>query len=474
MRSKEIMSNAVHVFIAAVISVATGLVSGFFIPKIYSIENYALYKTFTLYLGYVGVVHLGFSDGILLRFAGYEQSDLPKKEIRGYIRIFAGWQLIISFILALVVFISTLSPFRKYCFYFVCLNITMVNGNNLLSFLNQATKKFKLDSRISLIQSCLSIIIASAVVIFDLQYFLPYLILITCVYFVVLVIRIIYNRDLIFGEAETLKMLLPGVKSFIKVGFFVMISQLMGELILGIDRVLIDNFMLQVDFAIYSFAVSLVGLFYSVLNSLSKIVYPYLAKAESDKLNIYYIVFCLIIFLVAGVVLNSFYVIEIIVENLLNQYNASVRILKVLYPTLLFKMMVSFIGTNYFKLLGMEKRFTITNLVVLAVAIATDAIAIVLFNDIFFIAIASLFTFVVWFLIMHFQLSKRLSLKFGDIVKIVISPLLITGLFFLSNLFGYMGVLIFNAVLVLIIILVYRFEIKSLYNQKNQTEVENK
>ena len=44
--------------------------NGFFLPKYLSVESYADYKIFILYISYVGILHLGYVDGVYIKYGG--------------------------------------------------------------------------------------------------------------------------------------------------------------------------------------------------------------------------------------------------------------------------------------------------------------------------------------------------------------------------------------------------------------------
>ena len=60
----------VAVLIANLVNVAFSLATNFLLPKYLSIESYAGIKEFQLYVSYVGLFHLGFVDGIYLKYGG--------------------------------------------------------------------------------------------------------------------------------------------------------------------------------------------------------------------------------------------------------------------------------------------------------------------------------------------------------------------------------------------------------------------
>ena len=62
-----------------------GILNGFLLPKFLTIDSYAYIKTFTLYIGYSGIFHLGFSDGIYILLGGKSINDINKEKIKGYL-----------------------------------------------------------------------------------------------------------------------------------------------------------------------------------------------------------------------------------------------------------------------------------------------------------------------------------------------------------------------------------------------------
>lgn len=58
------------VFSANFLQLISSLVVGFIVPAILSIEGYAELKTYTLFISYIGLFHLGFLDGLYIKYGG--------------------------------------------------------------------------------------------------------------------------------------------------------------------------------------------------------------------------------------------------------------------------------------------------------------------------------------------------------------------------------------------------------------------
>lgn len=81
---RKLQKGIVAVLIANLVNVAFSLATNFLLPKYLSIESYAGIKEFQLYVSYVGLFHLGFVDGIYLKYGG---KTLEKMLTKSFLRI---------------------------------------------------------------------------------------------------------------------------------------------------------------------------------------------------------------------------------------------------------------------------------------------------------------------------------------------------------------------------------------------------
>ena len=82
--SKKTIKSIIGVTLSNCTTILSGIVIGFLIPKILSVDSYGLYKTFTLYTTYIGFFSLGIIDGIVLDYGGYNFEKLNKEKFRSF------------------------------------------------------------------------------------------------------------------------------------------------------------------------------------------------------------------------------------------------------------------------------------------------------------------------------------------------------------------------------------------------------
>src|SRR3712207_3119929 len=80
---------------ANIITLITSLVMIFVVPKALSISEYGYFKIFTFYLGYIGIFHLGFNDGIYVNYGNYDYETLPREKFRAYFKFLTIFQVLV-------------------------------------------------------------------------------------------------------------------------------------------------------------------------------------------------------------------------------------------------------------------------------------------------------------------------------------------------------------------------------------------
>ena len=79
---KRFTKNILIVTISNIIRLVAGMAIGLVIPKFLSIEDYGYYKTYTLYMTYIGLFSLGLIDGIYLKYGGMDYNELDRNKFR--------------------------------------------------------------------------------------------------------------------------------------------------------------------------------------------------------------------------------------------------------------------------------------------------------------------------------------------------------------------------------------------------------
>lgn len=446
--------NLYYTLGANILNFVMGIVTGFIIPKFLGIDDYAYIKLFTFYVTYVGVTHFGLLDGIYVKYGAYNYEELPKEKFRGYFKILLIMQIIEAIILSIGVYIILDDINREIIMYYVVINMIVCNLTTLFAFVHQFTKRFKLFS-INVVLTKLLYVIGSLIFIyFNMLGYLEFVILQTIISILILIIYIYYNKELVFGTSISIKDTYQDCKGLMKNGFFIMIGNFMGIIILGIDRLFVDKFFGIQDFAMYSFAYTLISLFFILLNALTTLVYPYLARAKKEQHKDVYEGMRVGLTAAMSITLGGYFIIKAIVIRMLPQYNGSLPILIYLVPTVIYSGQINILIANYYKVRNLTKEYTKNNVVALIIGVVTNIIAFAIFKSVISIAIATLISFILWLLYSDIYFKKVLDIKY--IKPMILDILIVISFIFTASVFNwFLGGVIY---VILLIIILFTFK----------------
>ncbi len=410
----ENVKNVFMVVSSNVLTIVVLLLIGFLLPKELSIPDYAYYRGYVLYIAYAGFFHLGLVNGIYLEYGNLDASQLPKKEFRAYGRFMLFLQAAAVAVLSLLLFAASffMETEKTVMFAFVIVNIPLVNIKWFYSSINQFTKRFAADSRVTYFQNLLSLVMVGSVILFhwyDFQWILAFT---TAQNFICMVIVMWQNREIVAGEAARWRE--TPIAPMAKSGFFLMLSEFVGILILSIDSVFVDNLFSQTEFAMYTFAVSVISVIFMLITTVSNLVYPYLVRARREKYAEYYTRMSDVLAVLCLFSLLAFYVAEFIIRHWLENYVPSIRIVSILFGTVLFRTIITLVCGNYFKVLKMIPEYTKNNIFAIGISFAANVAACLIAHDYRLIAVASLFSFAVWYLVTDRVFIKKLGIPLRD------------------------------------------------------------
>ena len=426
------------------------LITGLFLAKYVSVETYASYKTFFLFAGYLGFFHFGFINGIYLKYGGMDYVELPKNRFRAYTRF-----LVITQISVQIVMLTCMIPYYVQngsflsAYVFVILNLLFINVNCYFNLINQFTRRFVLDGTIQLIQKIVCVIGIVILLLFKSDNYVSYLTLLTIANALTLILLMLNDRELVFGSHSRFDF--SEIKSMISHGFFIMISEYMGLIIVGIDSIIINLFFPQSSFSVYAFAVTIISVMYQLTNVISKPIFPYLKRQNFDSLVRLYgdmKMGCVIFSAFIGGIAT---IVPWLIRLLIPKYNASIPIVQILCATVIIRGVLDLILGNYYKVLSLERLFAKTNIIALLTGLITDVIAYNLFHKMEAIAIASVISFSIWYIVSDVMLKRRMHIRsYGpDLLLIVTVVILLT----LSAWESVWGMIIFYILVIISVIL---------------------
>ena len=393
----NIKKGITYVFIANALNLLIGLFSGFILPKFLSIETYSSIKLYQMYITYIGILHLGYSDGMYLYYGGKNINNVPKKEMADEFKTFKIFQLFVTLVCVVVSLIM-----KNNILLFCSLSILPINIGNYLRNQYSAIGEFKHYSRFTNINTFL-IFIINLLLLFIVKtdnstiYIVGYIVM----YFVYWMMLEIEHRKL-FGRQKAIynqKYINRDIKS----GFFLMVGSFCNVIFTSIDRLFVKYLLGTIKFAFYSFAVSIENLMNVFVNPISTTLYNYFCinNKENDVLKVKRILLIFSAFIIALVFPAKF-----VVEIFLNKYEGAINVLILLFAAQYISIIVRCVHVNLYKAEKKQNKYFVIMICVVILSIVLNTLFYKIRGTIEFIAIATLITNIIWFIIGELEFKK--------------------------------------------------------------------
>jgi len=428
------------------LNLVVGLVTGFLVPSFLSIDNYAVLKTFTLYVGYVGILHFGFIDGIYIKYGGKFRREVDYERLKGEHDFLFFFQLAITGIFSLIGFIMqdvTLIAFA------IC--ILPINMQTFFGFFYQATGEFSTYSKIKIMPP-LIVLFATIFIIYVLEIDNPSLFIMANIvaYYIVFM-----NLELrFFRRYKSIRprIYIDEIKKHFRVGFIIMIANLSVMFFYSIDRWFVKLYLSVKEFAFYSFAVSMLMVVNTLINSITLTLYPYLSRNQDEnmlsKLKVYFI-------LLGTLSTGAYFVFDFIVTTFLKKYMESLNIISILFAGYPAMIVINALYINLYKARKLEKSYAISVLKMLTVSFLLNVAALLLKRSSEAIAAATTVSFYVWYFY-SVRDFPEIKIQKSEIIYLALSMAIFL---FLNYKYDWLaGIVLYCLSILTLNMLLYRFE----------------
>lgn len=409
MKLENEKKNIVWVLVTNCMILAVGVISAFFVPKYVSVETYAEYKTYTLYVSYLGIFHLGFNNGIYLKYGNYDYKDIPFDRFKGYTRFLVVMQLIAQIMLFGILGFFTRDNYFDTPFFYIVLNILAINVRCYYSYINLFTKRFQLDCIIQLVNNILNFSIIAILLFVKCDNYQWYLSAITIGNFVVLFMSMITAREITHAKEVKTNYDFNEIAELIKHGFMIMISEYMGLIILGIDSIMVNTWFDARKYSMYAFAVTLINAMFQVIMLCSKLIFPYLSRGNKDNFKKYYSLMVKVVIVFGSFLSGLSALAKILIPIYLDKYKESIPIIIILGATLTIKCIQELVFGNFYKVMRLERDYLVNNFAILLVSFIIGVGAYFIWHDLLALAYGVVASYYVWFVITNSFFAKKLG-----------------------------------------------------------------
>ena len=437
----NLKKGIVYVFIANFINLIISLFSGFVLPKFLNIETYASIKLFQLYISYIGLVSFGFADGMYLRLGGKELEKLDKEELLSELKTFKCFQYIVALVCIIVA-----AMLKNEILFFCSLVIVPINVSGYLRNFYNAVGMFEKYSKYTNFNT-LMIFVINCILVFCIKtnYHVIFILSYIIVYFIYWFI--IENETIKIIGRKTVCFNISYLINDIKTGIMLLLGNFCNVIFTGIDRLFVQNFLGNIKFAYYSFAVSVENLLNIFIAPISTVMYNYFCNNQEEE-KILLIKKYILIF--STLLITVFYPVKFVIDLWLDKYLESLSVLAILFSAQLFSIMIKCVHVNLYKATKSQKKYSIIMGSVIVLAIVLNVILFKLFGNSQAIAVATLIVNIIWFIIGEIDF-KKYNLNIKDYIYMCCILILFLSCCTFSNvIYACLLYIIITAVLLLI------------------------
>lgn len=408
---RQIKKNVIISIVVQAISLLVGFVLNLILPKYIPELQYANWQTYVLYVGYVGILHFGLLDGIVLRYSQYDYDELDKPRIRSQFKILLFITATLSLLsVGLVSLIAEGDD--KYIFVYVALGIVTKNIFTYTSYTFQITNRIQ-KYAVLIVSQKLFYGLGTIFLLFNhVTDFHLYCLADLCGDFFACSIGYFYNRQLYFGKTISF---VESIREFwinTSAGIKLLVANWSSILLLGSSKMLVQWHCDKILFAKYSFAFSLSNLFLAFVAAVSVVFFPSLKRMDQNKMpQVYYSVRGVLSPILFAAML-LYFPCNVILSIWLPQYKDSLVFLGIMLPIVIYTSKVTLLTNNYLKAYRKEQTMLQINVVSVIISFLLFAMAIYMFDSIVLLLVLVVIAAMLRSILSEMAVMKLIDMKF--------------------------------------------------------------
>lgn len=434
------------------------LVTSLVVPKYMGTTQYGYWQIYYFYLNYINFITLGYNDGLVLKYGGKKREELPIERIRSANAIMCLLSIAVGVVGATIVNLMSLSSDTKYIYTMLFLSMPFVCIFNIILSFFLTINRQEVYNKVNFLSRFLAtvgycILLFSGIIGYKYMVAVDYGIRVgiggVCIFIGIYFIK---------GKKSSWKIGLKEVYDNCGHGIFITTGALLASFMPMAGRVVLQNYATIEEYAVFSFALSVLALIVTFTNAAGVVFFPILKKLKEEQLIGYYKKIERIYDFLIAIALGVYIPAVLIVKYYLLDYSSVLEymylILALCVPLGKMQMLI----TPYMKAFRMEKQYFVANLLgTLAVLLGTS-FAYRRSSSIYMVALVTLLIFMLWNLLLELYLKCRLEISEKRNVMMEIFLMMV---FVLSS--GYGNLIIFASIYVAIILTIAFLLLKKKY-----------
>jgi len=405
------------------------------VPKLIGVEKYGYWQLYLFYTSYVGFMHLGWIDGIYLRYGGKDYADLDKKVFSSQFYMLLITQIFIAVVIFILGGIFQAPGDKLFIFQMTAICLVLSNMRSMLIFILQGTSKIKEYAFITMVDR---VIYAVLIVLFLVVGIRNYKLMIVAD-LIGKLLSFFYSvyccKEIVFQKLTSFYFTTSEMFHNISAGIKLMFSNIASTLVIGVVRFGIERSWDVATFGKVSFTLTISNLLMLFINAIGVIMYPILRRTDEKKLPGFYITMRNILMVVMFGFLVLYHPIRVILTAWLPQYKESLMFMALIFPLSVYEGIMSLLVNTYLKTLRKEKVMMQINMVTLTLSLIMTILTTVVFKNLNLAIISILVLIIFRFILAENYLKKlmRLHLNKDIILEIALTIIFVSTGWFINS-----------------------------------------
>lgn len=411
MSLRSILKNISYSFGGNLLSFLVSVIMVLFVPKFLPILDYSMWQLFLFYFSYVGFFHLGWEDGIYLRYAGKKYKELDRKLFAGQLYAILLLQIMIAVGMWLFASYGVDDPVKSYVLKCTAVLIPFVNFNNACNQIMQFTNRIREYAQLLVTGRLLLLIFVSFFLFLGWQTYAFMYYAQTFSVVGLFIFGAYLCRQLLHIDFYSLSSVIHEAWIDIKVGSQLMFANIASMLIIGIVRYGISIGWDVTTFGKISLTLNISNFLMVFIGSVSIVLFPLLKQVRQERLPSLYKEIRTLLSVSLLAMLIVYYPLKSLLSWWLPQYVDSLIYMVVLFPICLFESKMQLLINTYLKSMRQETLMLKINVAAVMLSGVVTAVSVLYFHNLFIavFSIVFLYAFRCW--LAEFWVGQLLNLS---------------------------------------------------------------
>ena len=424
---KRLTKNLLISVMVQAASLAISFLLNLAVPKFIDEYQYTYWQTYLLYVGYVGVLHFGLLDGLVLRYSKYDYHELDKPRIR------SQFLWLLSFTGIIAIGVSTFSLSRiggtgKWIMVLVAVGIVTKNLVTYSLYSFQITNRVSKYALLIMLQKFIYGFGVAILLLLRVNDFVWYCLADLAGDLLGTLIISFFNRGMYFGKVISFTESATELRQNVTAGIFLMLANWSAMLLLGGAKMFAQWHFDDLLFGKISFAFSVLNLFLTFVTTISVVLFPALKRLDEDTLPTLYKQIRDVVTLVLLFAIALYFPGCWVLGKWLPAYAPSLVYLGLVLPLVIYSSKVSLLTNNFLKVYRKERLLLLINLGSVLLGGACFAVSTFVLDSVECLLLSMVAVIIVNSVVSELVVTKHIRIRF---VKDFIFEGIVTVLFIL-------------------------------------------